>query len=644
MKAAKHPKQPVASAPDAKQKRAEQNVPDKAKPLPSRRLIAARRALPTTALFIVYGLCLWKWINVTLIYHGSGMVQDFPTFYWGWNFASEFRTHPGGLVEYGSALLAQSLYVSWFGALVLTLQSALVYGGFAASVRRLGAAGLRLLCFVPPLLMLAVYCKYRHYSAPVSSFAIGVGAAWLWLRLRLTQPLQRLAAGLVMVAMLYLAAPSGLIVFVPAVVAHELFASTSVWIVLTWLALSATLPVLEGAIVFGFAAGEAYAKVLPLPWDPIVLKMAGINLVIALFCFPLVFWVVMAVWRIAKRRKTPVGAPVEPIDSSARSPLSSRRYRWIWELATCVALPLVVVWMTLNPEMKAFMQVDYYAWERQWPALLEAASRANSRNTTIASAIIQARYHTGTLTSQLPILTSPADLLLFNNKEQAHWRKSDLYFDLGYLNMALHHLTESVEFYGERPVLLRRLALVNIALGNISTAKIYLGTLGRAPFQGEWARDYLLRLQMDPTLSTDEEVARLRRFMVRRDSVVALTPEQQLLMLLDANRQNRMAFEYLMTYYLLSKNLDGFVKNISRVNDFSGLAISPMWDEALVLASRLAGRPLKITGHVISQEAVTRVETVTHAVQALQDNAVLARHKLAPQYGHTYTFYWWFHE
>jgi hypothetical protein len=367
-------------------------------------------------------------------------------------------------------------------------------------------------------------------------------------------------------------------------------------------------------------------------------------LVIALFCFPLVFWVVMAVWRIAKRQKTLVGAPVEPIDLSAGSPLSSRRYRWILELATCVALPLVVVWMTLNPEMKAFMQVDYYAWERQWPALLEAASRANSRNTTIASAIIQARYHTGTLTSQLPILTSPADLLLFNNKEQAHWRKSDLYFDLGYLNMALHHLTESVEFYGERPVLLRRLALVNIALGNISTAKIYLGTLGRAPFQGEWARDYLLRLQMDPTLSTDEEVARLRRFMVRRDSVVALTPEQQLLMLLDANRQNRMAFEYLMTYYLLSKNLDGFVKNISRVNDFSGLAISPMWDEALVLASRLAGRPLKITGHVISQEAVRRVETVTHAVQELQNNAVLARHKLAPQYGHTYTFYWWFHE
>ncbi len=210
--------------------------------------------------------------------------------------------------------------------------------------------------------------------------------------------------------------------------------------------------------------------------------------------------------------------------------------------------------------------------------------------------------------------------------------------------MALHHLTEAVEFYGERPVLLRRLALVNLALGNISTAKLYLGTLARAPFQGEWANDYLQRLELDPNLTTDEEVGRLRRSMVRRDSVVVLTPDEELSMLLGANPRNRMAFEYLMTYYLLTKNLNGFVKNISRINDFSNLSVPPMWDEAMVLAGRLAGRQLQVPGHVISQEGVTRVENVTRAVKHAGDNAVLARFKLAPQYGHTYTFYWWFHE
>src|SRR5207245_1223765 len=104
----------------------------------------------------------------------------------------------------------------------------------------------------------------------------------------------------------------------------------------------------------------------------------------------------------------------------------------------------------------------------------------------------------GNLTRELPVLAQPVDLLLFDEKQQSHWRKSDLYFDLGYLNMALHHLTESVEFYGERPVLLRRLALVNLALGNLSTARVYLGTLARAPFQRRWAQEYLEQLGTDP--------------------------------------------------------------------------------------------------------------------------------------------------
>ena len=40
--------------------------------------------------------------------------------------AMRFTRDAGRLVEYGSALLAQSLYSAWFGSLVLTLQSALI--------------------------------------------------------------------------------------------------------------------------------------------------------------------------------------------------------------------------------------------------------------------------------------------------------------------------------------------------------------------------------------------------------------------------------------------------------------------------------------------------------------------------------------
>jgi tetratricopeptide (TPR) repeat protein len=449
------------------------------------------------------------------------------------------------------------------------------------------------------------------------------------------------------VALLYATAPSALLVFFPAVICRELLGPTRWSWFLLFLGVSALAPPVVGRIIFGFASGEAYAKVLPLPWDPIVLKMSGVRLLIALYAFPSAFWAGIAIWQSASRKKDSGRVPdTRPMDQTDRveSPSAIKRHAWKLELAACAVLPIAVVWVSLNSQVKALMQLDFFAWHGQWPEALAVSANANPHSPYVACAVAQASYHTGNLLTQLPSLQAPADLLLYRNKQEGHWKESDLYYDLGYLNMALHHLTEAVEFYGERPVLLRRLALVNLALGNISTAKVYLGTLARAPFQGEWANDYLQRLQLDPNLTTDEEVSRLRRSMVHRDSVVVLTPDEELSMLLGANPRNRMAFEYLMTYYLLTRNLNGFVKNISRVNEFSNFSIPPMWDEALVLAGRMAGRQLQVPGHVISQEGVTRVENVTRAVKHAGDNAVLARFKLAPQYGHTYTFYWWFHE
>jgi hypothetical protein len=630
------------------------------KPLAEPHELAARsfdlgplKPLPAVAFFLSYFLCIWKWVDVGLIYHGGGQVQDFPSFYWAWEFARSFQTHPGGFVEYCSALLAQSLYSSWFGALVLTLQAAVVYGSVNGCLRAFGTKRLGWLSFIPPLLYLSVYSKYRHYSAPNTSFAVGVVGLWLWLSLSSKKPRWRLVSSVALSACLYAAAPSALLVFLPAALLYEGLSSKSPLKLLLLAGLIGLIPCLEGAALFGFAASEAYAKLLPLAWDPIVFKMTGIWMVIVLYALPLVFcladllWVLGGAW---KRRKADSKAPgthdkilepvkeISPKRSEGRFVIAS----WMENTVRLAMIPLAVVFITLNPRIKALLMVDYLAWHGRW-ADVPVAAKANPRNAFIACSLAQAKYHTGNLTTELPTLPSPADLLLFNDKQQAHWKRSDLYYDLGYLNMALHHLTEAMEFYGERPVLLQRLALVNLALTNISTAKVYLGTLTRAPFQGSWARNYLDRLAKDQLLVGDDEVSRLRRLMVRRDSVIILTPDEELLMLLAANRQNRMAFEYLMTYYLLTKNLQAFVKNIARVKDFPGLEISPMWDEALLLASLEAGRPLEIPGHVICSEARSRVNAVNQVIKKNGENAELSRHELTADYAHTYSYYWWFH-
>ena len=58
-----------------------------------------------------------------------------------------------------------------------------------------------------------------------------------------------------------------------------------------------------------------------------------------------------------------------------------------------------------------------------------------------------------------------------------YWHKFDTQLDLGLVNPAQKNFTECMETYGEHPLLLERLALINMVKGNTSAAKIYLKAL-----------------------------------------------------------------------------------------------------------------------------------------------------------------------
>jgi hypothetical protein len=93
----------------------------------------------------------------------------------------------------------------------------------------------------------------------------------------------------------------------------------------------------------------------------------------------------------------------------------------------------------------------------------------------------------------------------------------------------------------------------------------------------------------------------------------------------------------------MTKNLNAFVKNLPRVNDFAGFEISPLWDEALLLAGRQSGKPVDLPGHTVSSEARARLDTVVRVVQQYGDKRDLARRELSAAYADSYSYYWYFH-
>jgi tetratricopeptide (TPR) repeat protein len=299
----------------------------------------------------------------------------------------------------------------------------------------------------------------------------------------------------------------------------------------------------------------------------------------------------------------------------------------------------LVMYFSLDRSLRAILAVDFFAAQARWAQVLEAA-RGNPENVYVLNAVNRALYHTGSLLDKLPLNQSPAHLLLLDHDVRAHWNKADLYLDLGNVNMALHHLTEALAFYGERPSLLRKLALANLALGNIDTARVELHSLAHTPCHSAWAKDYLRRIDADPTLSQDAEVTRLRRLMPTEDELAPMPPERMLKSLLQAHGDNHMAQEYLLSYLLLNKDLKGLAEQMCRPAEPASTNRPARYDEALLLISKSAPRNADVVTPPPSPESRQRFQRFSELAKACGRKPISSNPQMVREFGDSYFFYY----
>jgi hypothetical protein len=230
-------------------------------------------------------------------------------------------------------------------------------------------------------------------------------------------------------------------------------------------------------------------------------------------------------------------------------------------------------------------------------------------------------------------------LLLPQEGTTGYWQRVDTYIDLGFISRAEHSLTSILDEFGERPMILKRLALVNIIKGNINVARIYLGALNKTLFDADWATDYLNRLEQTPNPVTNDRIQYLRRSMAEKDyRSLFFINEPLLLDLLEKNRQNRMAFEYLMAWYLLNGQLDKFAQNLERLDDFNYSQIPRLYEEAILYMLN-RGKAVNLHGRRITAESQRRFTDFLNIYNRHGRNENVALKELKKKYGDSYLFY-----
>ena len=578
--------------------------------------------------FALYYLCLWLVVDLRLIYHGGGIILNFPVFYRGWEFFQGFLSYPGGPVDYVSAFLSQFFYIGWAGALVATVQAWLLWFCTGSITRTVNGWRPRWVCVLLPVFLLVLYTQSLYQFTTATTLLAAFWFVCLYMRTAMKNRVVSMLVFIVLAIIVYVAAGKACLLFAVLCAMYEFIVRRRWLNGLMCLVAAPVISYIVSILIFDASVVASLSRFRSLSLE------AGPGMMMVIRILYLFLPVtVLGLWLLGLIGIRPSG-------------------RFFYRGAGMVpkviglALPFVVgvvaVGLSYNSTLKTMLEIDYYGCQKMWPEVLQAANRP-PRYKFASHVVNRALCHTGRLADDMISYPQRAEVLFMANKidKTAFWELSDTFIDLGQINMAEYAFFECVETYGERPIILRRLALVNMVKGNIGAARVCLGTLSKTLFDASWARDCLERIEADPNLSTDKEVQYLRSLMAEKDRNTLAIEPNMLLDLLDKNKRNRMAFEYLMGYYLLKGQFDAFVGNLYRLNDFDYARIPRAYEEAILFYNYTKKTKAVLPpGREISPESRERFNGFLKTyLERYGANRNAAYNELARDYGDSYFFY-----
>lgn len=225
---------------------------------------------------------------------------------------------------------------------------------------------------------------------------------------------------------------------------------------------------------------------------------------------------------------------------------------------------------------------------------------------------------------------------------QLYFQITDLPMRMGVLNDAEHDHHEALEVFGPHGCTLKRLALINLAKGQIAAARKFLNVASRDLVYGRWARETLAAIDRDPGLSGIPEVAQMRQVMLPQDvEYLGFSLEQRCKALLEVNPRNRMALEYLMALYLLSRRLDDLAANIYRANALGLGRLPRHWAEGLAVYCGTDDARLRQYGSRIDTDTMRRYVDFGETLRGFEQAGDIqgARVETAREHGNSYFYF-----
>ena len=239
-------------------------------------------------------------------------------------------------------------------------------------------------------------------------------------------------------------------------------------------------------------------------------------------------------------------------------------------LALVVIIMGTLVWRNANFKAEKVMQYDFMATHQQWNRILETINKEKPNNQIGVTVQNLALAMHGMLLEQMFEYNQNGIAgLLPDVKEDATSPipTAEAFYQLGMINVAQRTVFEAQEAildFQKSGRCYKRLAQTNLINGDYEVARKYLTALQKTLFYRDWANETLPLLGDEEAIACHPEYGRLRRWAYKEDFYFSDHVTSEILKSLYlGNTDNRMAYQYLLAYYILTGDREGFNEIIS---------------------------------------------------------------------------------
>jgi hypothetical protein len=496
-----------------------------------------------------------------------------PTFLKGADFLNEFSKIPGGLTDWFSAFFMQFWFSDFLGAFFLTLCFWLVALLTKKWIETLTEnRPIHTFHLITAGLLLVLQNQYDYHFSITVALIINLIFLILFIHWAPKQRGIRSVLGLTVSVFLYWITGGAFLTFTVLCGLNDLFFRKRFASGLLFLLISAILPLGASEYVFLVTLTHSYFHNLSFE-NPLELSITG-------YALPAFFLLVILIVSLSKF----------PIIQKSLKKLN--RLTLLWKLAAGTILLLCGTFLlakeSTNNTKQIVLQINRAASESRWADVLEYSRRYSNISPVVSCQTNLALFETGRLLDSM--FTYPqtnGSIEIFMNETWCFVlpiEASNMYWKLGLVNGSLHWAHEALECKGPTSDILKRLGMAYMVKGENEAAKPFFLKLKNVLFQGKTA-DELIRLNENPTeLAQDSICKYIRSCMLNEDIISLEKPSiRELELLLKRNPKNKMAFEYLIAYFLLNGNLNEIWKRYSDLDTITYFKIPRHVQEALMM-------------------------------------------------------------